>query len=68
MILGLDLLSTGLYLLQNITHFLMKHTLSLSQNGAQKDLKKLQQNLKTPSDDTIITQVHYRKPTKYGNT
>ena len=39
MILGLDLLSTGLYLLQNITHFLMKHTLSFSQNGAPKDLK-----------------------------
>lgn len=64
MILGLDLLSTGLYLLQKITHSLVKHTLFYSQKWSTVGLKKSKQNLKTYSDYKIITQVHYRKPTK----
>ena len=68
MILGLDLLSTGLYLLQNITHVFNETYFVLLSKWSTEGLKKLQQNLKTSSDDKIITQVHYRKPTKYGNT
>ena len=49
MILGLDLLSTGLYLLQKITHFLVKHTLSFSPNGAQKALKNYNKIYQQPS-------------------